>query len=362
MAKLYIVGAGCSRNYTQGLTDIPDLKSPLDRDFFKMAKRLLKHKSMDLKFRERFNYLLKDLIQMFGEGSSNVQTRLNSEEKLSILDSPKLGLEKVMTEFFIKKELFERPTYQYGWQGAGGSIGSKRLYTFVELIARTFEEALRGPICEKHLALAERMTRGDFVFSYNYDLLMDNALRRKGRLTDEGYGLTFNRVYDASQWLGPEIDESEVRLLKLHGSLNWIRCSICGSNLLLRKGKVGEWITTIPNKCPKCHSEEEYMQRLIVPPFQTKNYTDPAIGYLWFEAVKALRKIQEIVIIGYSLPLTDFASEALFRVGINRIRRKRLRVTIVNPNDAVPSRFSEIFNPKEIVTYKSLETFLRRTD
>jgi NAD-dependent SIR2 family protein deacetylase len=204
------------------------------------------------------------------------------------------------------------------------------------------------------------MESGDVVFSYNYDLLIDNALRQKRKLTDDGYKLTFHRVYDEGEWLSPDVQRSSIKLLKLHGSLNWIRCTICGSNLLVRREKIGEWATSLPSSCPKCFSKKEFMQRLIVPPFQTKNYADPAISYLWFEASKALRKIEEIIIIGYSLPTTDFASEALLRVALSRKKRNRIPVTIVNKDPTVVRRFSEIFNDQKIAHYPSMVAYLER--
>ena len=39
--KLLIIGAGCSQNYTQGTSNIDGLVSPLDSNFFKMAKKVL---------------------------------------------------------------------------------------------------------------------------------------------------------------------------------------------------------------------------------------------------------------------------------------------------------------------------------
>jgi hypothetical protein len=55
------------------------------------------------------------------------------------------------------------------------------------------------------------------VMSFNYDLLIDNALLRCGLRPDYGT--------DLSNWPrgGP------VSLFKLHGSLNWLRCPICTS-------------------------------------------------------------------------------------------------------------------------------------
>jgi NAD-dependent SIR2 family protein deacetylase len=358
--RLYILGAGCSRNYSQGETEITGLKSPLDDDFFKMAKRLLSHKQMDRLFWMRLENLLQDLTRLYGDNNQNLCFGRGKENKLSVLGNSCLGLEKVMTEFYIRQELFERPIYEYGWQGISTSRGYRRLFTLIELIARTFEEALKGPSCEVHKSLAKRVKEEDQVFSYNYDLLIDHALRDEGKLTDEGYELTFNRVNDEGQWQSPEVNESKVKLLKLHGSLNWIRCSICGSNLLLRRNKIGRWSTSLPISCPKCHSKEQYMQRLIVPPLQAKNYADPAISYLWFKARRALRLAQEIVIIGYSLPPTDFAAEALLRVGIPHGKRNSIPISIINPDPKVVERFSQIFNPQKIVSYPSIETFFER--
>jgi hypothetical protein len=76
--------------------------------------------------------------------------------------------------------------------------------TFIELIARTIDEALKGPVCKKHLALAEKIDYTDVILSYNYDLLADNALCSRGKLSDEGYRRSFYRVNDDGNWGRPE--------------------------------------------------------------------------------------------------------------------------------------------------------------
>jgi hypothetical protein len=98
------------------------------------------------------------------------------------------------------------------------------------------------------------------------------------------------------------------------------------------------------------------MQRILVPLLLTKNYADSAINYLWFEAFKALQQATEIII-GYRLPPTDFASEALLRTGL-REKRHEIPVTIVNPDSSVKARFSEIFSLTNIKQVSSLDEFL----
>ena len=72
-----------------------------------------------------------------------------------------------------------------------------------------------------HRQLAQALPRSASVsvLSFNYDLLIDNAIAFTGRTVD--YGTTFANPISP---LGPPIE-----LLKLHGSLNWLRCPICGA-------------------------------------------------------------------------------------------------------------------------------------
>jgi len=354
MSRIFIIGAGCSKNYSQSTTTVPELKCPGDRDFFEMAKKIITKWPFDPDFHAPIQSLLEDLTEMFGSDQG---------DPLSVLDMPNLSLEKVMTEIAIRGVLFDKRAHMYGWEYETRPITAIRMATFVELISRTLEEALKGPTCEKHKALADQMEMGDVVLSYNYDLLMDNALREKQKLTDESYKLSFYRTYDGAKWSKPEYSDASISLLKLHGSLNWIRCTICDSMLLLRNQKIGTWSTTIPTQCPKCGEIgflTQTMRRVLVPPLLTKDYADPVIKYLWYEAARALNNVEEIIIIGYSLPPTDFASEALLLSGL-RQKRKLIPVTIVNPDLSMKNRFSEIFSFKNVTQIETLNEFLQKT-
>lgn len=346
MTKIFILGAGCSKNYLQGTTAIPGLKCPVDRDFFIMAKKVITNQAFDPLFDAQLNHLLKDIDEMFGN---------HDNDHLSVLDTPNLSLEKVMTEIAIQGSLFDKPIFRYGWQYLSDPTVSRRMSAFVELISRTIEESLKGPVCEKHKALADLIDKEDTIISYNYDLLMDNALRSRGKLTDEGYKLSFYRTFKDSAWSKPDSSDKTTTLLKLHGSLNWLRCRICDSILLWHSEKVVNWSTI---RCPKCGAPDQSMERILIPPLLAKDYGEPAINYLWFEAVRALSEANEIIIIGYSLPPTDFASETLMLSGLGR-KRKKVPLTLVNPDPSIKGRFAEIFSEENIKSFETLDAFLQ---
>jgi hypothetical protein len=227
LSKLYIIGAGCSRNYSDGVTDVPDLVSPLDSDFFKMAKKVIVHKGLGDDLRGPIDYLLFDLYEMYGFPSELDPVEpptVTNEKYLAIFDDPRLGLENVMTMLSLKSDIFMKPWLMFGYRERGNN-GFNLLGALVELVAVTIAEALRGPSCRKHQRLADLMGPSDIVFSYNYDILMDNALRESQKLTDKGYLLDFYLVFNDVTWEEPESNDSQISIFKLHGSMNWIRCS-----------------------------------------------------------------------------------------------------------------------------------------
>lgn len=357
---MYIIGAGCSRNYTEGTARVPGLMSPLDKDFFAMAKKVILQRKVDPTLSMTLDSVIFYMSRLYGrvppEISIDRPTRLD-EEGLRILDDPNLSLENVMTAFSLEKELFIKPPCFLGHKEPSPFFDE--LAPLIELVAVTISEALLGPPCSKHRKLAESLVAGDIVISYNYDMLMDNALRNCGKLSDSGYLLSFQKVSSGRVWERPDEGTSEITLFKLHGSLNWMRCTNCDSNLMMRYEKMDHWETSIPETCPKCGEHGSYLERLLVPPLLTKDYSDHAINYLWREASRLIqRHVHEIVAIGYSLPGTDFASETLLRTALGFNRQKETPLTLVNPDKEVIDRYSKIFAPGKIKWIKTIEEYL----
>jgi phage FluMu protein Com len=193
---------------------------------------------------------------------------------LSFLENPDINLEDVMTLLDIDDRLFfpfTNPQIRLN--------ESRELRAVKELLVRTLDYALMGTPCKKHDKLAQEMHSGDIVLSFNYDILMDNALFSLGKMTDSGYKMNFSKVNQYGQWTSSDETPSKVTLFKLHGSLNWIRCGFCGALLLYRFQKQ-TLVGAQEFQCPRCSSGEAFARRMIIPPTQSKEYGDRDIAFL----------------------------------------------------------------------------------
>lgn len=344
MPVLFVLGAGCSRNYAQSIHRIRGLRSPLNHDFFKMAKLVIENTGMisDQSFMEDIELLIRTIAPLYGY----------SQYDISLLEDAALNLEEVMTLLDIDLKLFSSRTVPIK-----GLYESPQLRILKELLVRVLDYSLYGPPCRKHLDLARRMESGDVVLNFNYDILMDNALFSLGKMIDSGYCLSFFKVNQNEQWTNPNESSSEISLIKLHGSLNWIRCGFCGS-LLLYQYRKQTMLGAYTFECPRCAATQPYAVRLMVPPIQSKEYGDKDISYLWIKADQMLRDFSKVVCIGYSFPLSDLDMISLMR----RYRARRTtvpEVDFVSPDLRAKKRLESILGVKNTRRFEDLSQYLR---
>jgi NAD-dependent SIR2 family protein deacetylase len=347
MSNLYILGAGCSRNYSQSKHRIQGLKSPLNRDFFKMARLVVENTGMksDPLFMEEIDILIKTIAPLYG----------SSKNDLSFFDNPYLNLEDVMTLLDIDFKLFSPLA-----SPKSGQRESRQLRALKDLLARTLDYALMGPPCKKHHALAERMELGDVVLSFNYDILIDNALFNLGKTTDYGYRMDLFKVNQDGEWMRPDERTSEVTLLKLHGSLNWVRCGFCGALLLYRYRKQALYGAQV-FQCPRCSSDKTYAERMMIPPIQSKDYRDRDIAFLWVQADRMMKDFSQIICIGYSFSPLDFDMISLVR----RFRTRQIKtpeVDFVSPDSEAEKRLKVFLGVEKVRRFNDLSSYLKSTE
>ncbi len=343
MSDLYIIGAGCSRNYAQFTHGIKRLKSPLNRDFFKMARLVIENSGMksDELFMDEIDHLINSIAPYYGSG----------ERSLKFFDDLNLNLEEVMTLLDVNSKLFaNRPILNPRQNEA------RELRILKDLLVRTLDYALEGPVCSKHLALADRMKAGDVVLSFNYDILMDNALLAHGRITDSAYGMNFFRVNQDGQWTTLDERPSQITILKLHGSLNWVRCGLCNSMLLFRYVKQTMY-GAHTFQCPRCSADERHGIRMMVPPIQSKDYGDQDIAFLWFQTDRIMQDFSKIICIGYSFSPSDFDMISLMRRYQAR-RTKTPEVDFVSKDLKAERRMKSIFGVKKVTQFADLSSYL----
>jgi len=156
-----------------------------------------------------------------------------------------------------------------------------------------------------------------------------------------------------------------VKILKLHGSLNWY--SLHKSQKISPKAMFKEDRPIYVTRRQRIDIQMRYTLGsrsrhtipVIIPPVTHKsgilhNHIKP----LWNMAEKALENANEVVIFGYSCPTMDFESSNLIQRSLKRGTYEVLWV--IDPDPLVLTRYIELIRPAEITYYPSGTDYLGR--
>jgi len=182
------------------------------------------------------------------------------------------------------------------------------------------------------------------IISFNYDLILDNILKST-KMWSIAIGYGFNmKGLDLNKCCTYKAEsQSETIYLKLHGSLNWGRSIVpdpyIGNEIVVNAFSIapdiGGHILPIELSCvafdPLCTNI--YYETFIVPPILSKDefYKNNVLQHLWYKAKEELKRSEEIFVIGYSFPATDYLAEFLFRQSIaGQFSKKNKKVIIIN--------------------------------
>lgn len=198
--------------------------------------------------------------------------------------------------------------------------------------------------------LIERVPNSS-VITLNYDTLLEQAF--DFHFKDHCYIdysiplMNYENLPELARynfWVNPRapvpVEESvtpiPIKIIKLHGSLNWKFCNCCNQTLLtpwdrkidLNKGKFLGY--TYPDNQEyeyRCPIDGTEFSTLIVPPSYLKTIYHPIISQLLVEASREIRVTKKIVFIGYSLSDADLHIKALFKKHIN----PEINLLVINP-------------------------------
>ncbi|GAB5379669.1 MAG: SIR2 family protein [Aliiglaciecola sp.] len=203
------------------------------------------------------------------------------------------------------------------------------------------------------------------VISTNWDILLDNSIHKS--IVQNNH----NAVVDYCCYISSrdELDESikpgleklgqggfNVKLLKLHGSLNWLQCPRCMRLYARFSRKDG--VLDYENRescrhCDKNFSEEEnnhlLASNLIMPTF-IKDLSNPQYKVIWQNAGIEIAEAEKLVFIGYSLPNADFEMRQL----LSRMTRKKAKIEVVDfcsnieGKENIKKHWSKFFGNREL--------------
>jgi len=183
------------------------------------------------------------------------------------------------------------------------------------------------------------------IITLNYDTLIDEAF--DFLYPDYGYidyciHLMNYDWYDKyhkeldpfNWWVNPRepvpvfgnVKPRPIKIIKIHGSLNWKYCDCCNQVLLTpwnskidlnTMGFVRYDYSDAPHNPQRiefrCPLDNNRFNTLIIPPSHIKNIRHPIINSLRQEAAREIRCTRKVVFVGYSFPEADIHVKALFR-------------------------------------------------
>lgn len=219
------------------------------------------------------------------------------------------------------------------------------------------------------------------VISLNWDILLDNALDDELRIHDNTKLATSHPDWENNDYAPfgvvdyccyvSSIEKNNkriraglwtlgcrgynIKLLKIHGSLNWLQCQNCQRLFVKFNHKVGIMAGAGKQKCHRCeeHGHNSILDSTLIMPTYLKDFSNFQLKLIWQNASIELMEATKIVFIGYSLPHSDFE----FRQMLTRMVHKDCKIESVlftkNPQSdesykSTQRRYEQFFADKEI--------------
>jgi len=224
-----------------------------------------------------------------------------------------------------------------------------RLYNYDDLIKiKNDIVGLIGDILKRKLSTLDSDATNEFIrkigtkdtiISTNYDIIIDNALLSV--LKNVNYGVRVRKnifplitLSDgerrAGNYIMHEVNVGNIKLLKLHGSLNWLFCPRCNEiDVTIGTKGAAEYLgQNYKFVCSNSNCTAEY-EPLIVTPTKYKIYENRILSDIWDIAKKSLKSADEIIFIGYSLPEADTEIKCLLLNALNEAKKKA-KITFVD--------------------------------
>jgi len=375
----WIFGAGASHHYAMNQRGI---RIPLADGFFEAFNFLPTSEGFHAHVGPLINYLFRS------RGIKPNEVIKWKENIEDFMTSIELEIDRLKSKnnsnTTLSKEEFER-----------GVSAATAFNNMSFIFANVINEAQNGPSDSAYHELLKFCSPNDIFLTFNWDTLLDRALADSGCWSpNNGYGFTFASIYDGvwkSEMDSSQVEVTNMRLLKLHGSTNWL---VPFTNLVPvtfeYKSIISEgdkvflyWQTTLPyatyrgrwrgGYVPTCYGyyppslpfsafnkesiaappghvriqmipvnifspfkepngEGLVSSPLLITPVHQKQYDRYAstIKYLWHQSQDALTTADRIVIIGYSFPLTDIRPLEILRSTLES-RKGEISIEIVDP-------------------------------
>jgi len=285
--KTFIFGAGASKAENAPLTS-------------ELLFEALRDPSGDRRFVCVVEHFLADFF-----GIRNTNT-IDSAKKLP-------SFEELLT--LVDMAVLKQEGFSAHWNKTRLAVLQEALiYCMAEILKRKLQlrpetiPAYHKQFLENILSRGKDALLSSSFISLNYDILLDDALLNLYPNIDVDYAANFRNFRNPRS-------KRKIKLLKLHGSLNWMFCPVCRSMKLNLEGKIADKV--IAKKIP-CERDGAAQRPLVIAPTWLKVYDNPHLMGIWLEAENTLRNTDEVFFVGYSLPDSDVHVRYLLKKSLYR--------------------------------------------
>lgn len=314
--NVYILGAGFSA--PRGLPVISDfmiamrdahpwLVEKKRRQEAEAIEQVLQYRLRSTPAAYRISIDLENIEELFSLADTD-ERKLSRQIRLAIaatIDYRRSIIDEPTTSFQCKDEKL----LPESWRSLGKVQGEHKCYSVP--MYSFFVQSMLGSWLDAR--------NHNAILTFNYDCLVDDALDRLGYRVD--YNLR------SSSGAKP-VGANDVKLLKLHGSINWARDSASKSP-----------VTVKPDY--KRVVRDELIPELVPPTWRKLLAKD--IIPVWNSALVEIEQATRIVIIGFSMPDTDLHFKYLLASGLTKNLSLREIVFIDRAAEIIKPRISKLF-------------------
>ncbi len=201
--------------------------------------------------------------------------------------------------------------------------------------------------------VAEKKKARISIITTNYDLSIDPQFEKAIANNRVDYGVPY-RAMDRHGTIILQPADPLFRYYKLHGSLNWLKCDLCGQYYIHKNGTVAHqaFREEIDDDNTCVCNDYLKIRTVLVAPSLVRDIRDSNLLQIWKSAIEAIRTADELTFIGYSLPAEDLAIKSVIMRGLNgRPNRKPLKVEVVQNDLMSEQNYYNLFGKD--ITYHS---------
>ena len=310
-----VLGAGASRGVSYGRDS--EFPSPLDYDFYDLLQRLNPSEADSRAVKrvlDRVNRLPRDYWRSFERSFYTLQLKAYLSDKFGV-DRPFETDDRIVTDFaFCVHALLRK---------AHGKTSK----------------------CDFHEAILSVLEPSDTVLSFNYDLVVERALK----------GIALRDSISFGQWIygfGASRTRRLPLILKLHGSSNWRFESSDGNGLDRLHVRTKRWEDL--DKAPGYTriATRDTTAFPIFLPFWDKRIEEKPWVNLWSSALAQLSSAKNVLVWGYSLPPTDIKAYVLFDLGLSE---REMNLCVVDPSPETRARWRNFFPKARYWEYELID-------